>query len=82
MCDQDRDCVELFAHLVGIVLENVSPTTGMVEGMLTEKYLFKDMKDDWKQSSHVDLESLAALTYYRGGSIFRKIVMRNHKYML
>lgn len=39
MCDQDRDCVQQFAHLVGIVLENSSPTTGMVEGMLTEKYL-------------------------------------------
>jgi hypothetical protein len=36
ICDQDGDCVEPFAHLVGIVLKNSSPTMGMVEGMLTE----------------------------------------------
>jgi len=38
-CGQGRACIELFAHLVCIVLEHSSPTTGMVEGMLTEKYL-------------------------------------------
>jgi hypothetical protein len=36
---QDGDFVEQFAYLVGIVLEKASPTRGMVERMLTEKYL-------------------------------------------
>jgi hypothetical protein len=39
MCDQDGDCVWPFAHFVGIVLNDSSPTMGRGEGMLTEKYL-------------------------------------------
>ncbi len=39
MSRQDGDCVEQFAYLVGIVLEKASPTRGMVERMLTGKYL-------------------------------------------
>jgi hypothetical protein len=35
----DRGCVKQFAYLVGIVLNDSSPTTGMVARMLTEKYL-------------------------------------------
>ena len=39
ICGQDREGIEQVAHLVGIVSQDFSPTTGRVEGMLTEKYL-------------------------------------------
>lgn len=70
----DRGCIKQFAHFVGIVLNDSSPTTGMVARMLTEKYLIKGIG---KFFSHGCSRFFVALTYSHVRSVFPEVVRGN-----